>query len=73
MKKQISLIFLLSIITQSLIAQVLGLDVYGGNNNNQAIIWQQVRQSGRTFAWAKATKGLCYTDARIHSYFKSKN
>jgi GH25 family lysozyme M1 (1,4-beta-N-acetylmuramidase) len=43
---------------------LLGIDVssYQGSIN-----WTQVKASGKTFAWAKATEGLTVTDSYYHS------
>jgi lysozyme len=42
------------------LVQVLGVDVYGGNGT---INWNLVKAAGFTFAWAKATEGVGYTDS----------
>jgi len=42
------------------LVQVLGVDVYGGNGT---INWNLVKAAGYTFAWAKATEGVGYTDS----------
>jgi GH25 family lysozyme M1 (1,4-beta-N-acetylmuramidase) len=44
---------------------ILGVDVYSGNNT---INWNQVKAAGYTFAYAKATEGVGYTDSKYVSY-----
>ena len=46
--------------------RALGIDV---SNNNGAINWTSVANSGIDFAWAKATEGTTFTD----SYFNGSN
>lgn len=43
------------------LVQVLGVDVYSGQGN---INWVQAKNAGYTFAWAKATEGVGYTDSK---------
>src|ERR1700756_1006573 len=45
--------------------QILGVDVYSGNST---INWSQVKGAGYTFAWAKATEGVGYTDSEYLNY-----
>ena len=45
--------------------QILGVDVYSGNST---INWNQVKAAGYTFAWAKATEGVGYTDSEYLNY-----
>lgn len=45
--------------------QVLGVDVYSGNST---INWNQVKAAGYTFAYAKATEGVGYTDSQYLNY-----
>ena len=45
--------------------QILGVDVYSGNG---VINWNSVRAAGYTFAWAKASEGIGYTDSQYHNY-----
>src|SRR5246500_2131973 len=45
--------------------QVLGVDVYSGNST---INWNQVKAAGYTFAYAKATEGVGYTDSEYLNY-----
>lgn len=45
--------------------QVLGVDVYSGNST---INWTQVKAAGYTFAYAKATEGVGYTDSEYLNY-----
>lgn len=45
--------------------QILGVDVYSGNGT---INWNQVKAAGYTFAWAKATEGVGYTDNEYLNY-----
>jgi len=45
--------------------QILGVDVYSGNST---INWAQVKAAGYTFAWAKATEGVGYTDSEYLNY-----
>lgn len=44
---------------------VLGVDVYNGNST---INWSQVKAAGYTFAYAKATEGIGYTDSEYLNY-----
>jgi GH25 family lysozyme M1 (1,4-beta-N-acetylmuramidase) len=44
---------------------ILGVDVYSGNST---INWSQVKAAGYTFAWAKATEGVGYTDSEYLNY-----
>lgn len=46
-------------------APIIGVDVYSGNST---INWNQVKAAGYTFAWAKATEGLGYTDSEYLNY-----
>jgi GH25 family lysozyme M1 (1,4-beta-N-acetylmuramidase) len=46
-------------------APILGVDVYSGNST---INWAQVKAAGYTFAWAKATEGVGYTDSEYLNY-----
>ncbi|MGZ3919552.1 MAG: GH25 family lysozyme [Bacteroidia bacterium] len=43
------------------LVQVLGVDVYSGQGT---INWVQAKAAGYTFAWAKATEGVGYTDSK---------
>lgn len=45
--------------------QILGVDVYSGQG---AINWVQVKNAGYTFAYAKATEGVGYTDSQYLNY-----
>ncbi len=45
--------------------QIRGVDVYSGNST---INWNQVKAAGYTFAWAKATEGVGYTDSEYLNY-----
>jgi GH25 family lysozyme M1 (1,4-beta-N-acetylmuramidase) len=45
--------------------QIIGVDVYSGNGT---INWAQVKAAGYTFAYAKATEGVGYTDSKYLSY-----
>jgi GH25 family lysozyme M1 (1,4-beta-N-acetylmuramidase) len=45
--------------------QILGVDVYSGNST---IDWNQVKAAGYTFAYAKATEGVGYTDSKYLNY-----
>ncbi len=45
--------------------QVLGVDVYSGNGT---INWNLVHGAGYTFAYAKATEGIGYTDSQYLNY-----
>ncbi|HTA61477.1 MAG TPA: GH25 family lysozyme [Bacteroidia bacterium] len=45
--------------------KILGVDVYSGNST---INWSQVKAAGYTFAWAKATEGVGYTDSEYLNY-----
>jgi GH25 family lysozyme M1 (1,4-beta-N-acetylmuramidase) len=47
------------------LVQVLGVDVYSGNST---INWNQVKAAGYTFAYAKATEGVGYTDSEYLNY-----
>ncbi len=47
------------------LVQVLGVDVYSGNST---INWNQVKAAGYTFAYAKATEGVGYTDGQYLNY-----
>lgn len=47
------------------LVQVLGIDVYSGN---APINWTQVKGAGYTFAWAKATEGVGYTDSQYATF-----
>jgi GH25 family lysozyme M1 (1,4-beta-N-acetylmuramidase) len=47
------------------LVQVLGIDVYSGQGT---INWTQVKAAGYTFAWAKATEGVGYTDSEYLNY-----
>ena len=47
------------------LVQVLGVDVYSGNGT---INWAQVKAAGYTFAYAKATEGVGYTDGQYLNY-----
>lgn len=47
------------------LVQVLGVDVYSGQG---VINWSQVKAAGYTFAWAKATEGVGYTDSQYLNY-----
>jgi GH25 family lysozyme M1 (1,4-beta-N-acetylmuramidase) len=47
------------------LTQVLGIDVYSGN---APINWSQVKGAGYTFAWAKATEGVGYTDSQYATF-----
>ncbi len=40
--------------------RALGIDVYSGQGN---LNWTNIRTSGVSFAWAKATEGLTFTDS----------
>lgn len=44
---------------------IRGVDVYSGNST---INWVQVKAAGYTFAYAKATEGVGYTDSKYVSY-----
>src|ERR1700740_553871 len=46
-------------------ALILGVDVYSGNST---INWTQVKGAGYTFAYAKATEGVGYTDSEYLNY-----
>ena len=45
--------------------QIRGVDVYSGNS---PINWAQVKAAGYTFAWAKATEGVGYTDSQYLNF-----
>jgi GH25 family lysozyme M1 (1,4-beta-N-acetylmuramidase) len=45
--------------------QILGVDVYSGNGT---INWNSVKAAGYSFAWAKATEGVGYTDSQYLNY-----
>ncbi len=47
------------------LVHVLGVDVYSGNST---INWNQVKAAGYTFAYAKATEGVGYTDSEYLNY-----
>jgi hypothetical protein len=47
------------------LVQVLGVDVYSGQG---VINWSQVLAAGYTFAYAKATEGIGYTDSQYLNY-----
>ena len=47
------------------LVQVLGVDVYSGNST---INWSLVKAAGYTFAYAKATEGVGYTDSQYLNY-----
>lgn len=47
------------------LTQVLGIDVYSGN---APINWTQVKGAGYTFAWAKASEGVGYTDSQYATF-----
>jgi len=47
------------------LVQILGVDVYSGNST---INWSQVKAAGYTFAYAKATEGVGYTDSEYLNY-----
>lgn len=64
MKKYVLFIVFLLIQAQLLFAQtLLGIDVSG--NANGTITWSQVKVAGKEYAWAKATEGLTFNDARF--------
>lgn len=44
---------------------IIGVDVYSGNGT---INWNQVKAAGYTFAYAKATEGVGYTDSQYLNY-----
>lgn len=44
---------------------IIGVDVYSGNST---INWNQVKAAGYTFAYAKATEGVGYTDSEYLNY-----
>ena len=48
-----------SIISITFCQDVLGIDVSNWQGN---IDWEQVKADGYTFAWAKSTEGMTYTD-----------
>jgi GH25 family lysozyme M1 (1,4-beta-N-acetylmuramidase) len=45
--------------------QIIGVDVYSGNGT---INWTQVKAAGYSFAYAKATEGVGYTDSQYLNY-----
>jgi lysozyme len=45
--------------------KIIGVDVYSGNST---INWSQVKAAGYTFAYAKATEGVGYTDSEYLTY-----
>jgi GH25 family lysozyme M1 (1,4-beta-N-acetylmuramidase) len=64
MKKYVLFVVLLFIQAQLLFAQtLLGIDVSG--NANGTITWSQVKVAGKEYAWAKATEGLTFNDAKF--------
>ncbi len=67
MKKQLLFIAMLISIANELASQsLLGIDVSGPNG---VINWSLVKSSGgKTFAFAKATRGICYTDGQFYNY-----
>jgi len=58
-KTMLFTLFLFSIISIGLCQNVLGIDVSNWQGN---INWEQVKAEGYTFAWAKSTEGMTYTD-----------
>ena len=49
-------------------AWALGTDVYDGNST---INWTQVKAAGISFAFAKASEGVSYTDTEYATYMKN--
>lgn len=47
------------------VVPILGVDVYSGNGT---INWNAVKAAGYTFAYAKATEGVGYTDSQYLNY-----
>jgi lysozyme len=47
------------------LVHITGVDVYSGNST---INWNQVKAAGYTFAYAKATEGVGYTDSEYLNY-----
>jgi GH25 family lysozyme M1 (1,4-beta-N-acetylmuramidase) len=71
MKNRVGFIILLLILSINLIGQnIVGIDVSALQGT---INWTQVYTAGETFAFVKATKGTCYTDADFYTNITNGN